>query len=113
MGLDQYAYTVNKHGEKETICEWRKHPNLHGWMENLWRSQGNEDGDFNCEELELTEDDLLDLEDDVCLGMLPKTTGFFFGEDSDLYYEKTDLKFIETAKEKLKNGYKVFYYSWW
>ena len=39
MGLDQYAYKVVAHDEdnRDEIAYWRKHPNLQGWMEQLWR----------------------------------------------------------------------------
>ena len=56
MGLDQYATAIK--GEDEiSLGEWRKHPNLQGWMENLWRSKGGE-GEFNCVQVELNGDDL-------------------------------------------------------
>jgi hypothetical protein len=40
MGLDQFAYCIDNNGEKEELAYWRKHPNLQGWMENLWQSKG-------------------------------------------------------------------------
>lgn len=27
---------------------WRKHPNLHGWMEQLYRDKGGAEEIFNC-----------------------------------------------------------------
>ena len=63
MGLDQYAYvaaqaTDEGHGfGQRELAYWRKHPNLHGWMEQLWRSQNTDptaDPAFNGVELELT-----------------------------------------------------------
>ena len=49
MGLDMYAYTATKpdadyETEQREIAYWRKHPNLHGWMEQLWCSR-NPDAD--------------------------------------------------------------------
>ena len=42
MGLDMYAYIARKKSEDfnsaREIAYWRKHPNLQGWMENLWES---------------------------------------------------------------------------
>ena len=35
MGLDQYGYAI-KEGDKRELMYWRKHPNLHGFMEELW-----------------------------------------------------------------------------
>ena len=60
MGLDMYAYTAAKEGQEATARElayWRKHPNLHGWMEQLWKSRNGGKGDsanFNGIELEIT-----------------------------------------------------------
>ena len=140
MGLDMYAYVAGKKGqqreyyetaefnettrefENKTITKpheiayWRKHPNLHGWMEQLWNSRngGNEDGsNFNGIELELTWEDLEVLELDIIAGTLPNTTGFFFGNDSDDHYREQDLKFIRDARAELFLGLKVFYNSSW
>ena len=90
---------------------WRKHPNLHGWMEQLYRSKGGV-GSFNCVTVRIDEADLNALEDEVKNDRLPQTEGFFFGtsrpEEKD-----DDLKFISAAREAMKDGYTVFYSSWW
>ena len=128
MGLDQYAYVTTKAGQQQEYWEqdadakgvakprdlayWRKHPNLHGWMRRLWESRGNS-GDFNGDELELTWQDLDDLEQAVTHGQLPGTTGFFFGEAADEYYRLSDLEFIKNARAELFLGLKVFYNSSW
>ena len=43
MGLDQLAYsrpaTATNDDTDECLVQWRKHPNLQGWMERLWRKQ--------------------------------------------------------------------------
>lgn len=123
MGLDQFAFAIDNNGEKEELAYWRKHPNLQGWMENLWEAKGRpglpEDhvsdmmGDFNCIPVELNHDDLDDLEDTVRGSGLPSTTGFFFGSDSDDYYKEKDLEFIQKAREALDAGLVVEYNSWW
>lgn len=125
MGLDQYAYCVDNNGEKEELAYWRKHPNLQGFMENLWESKGrpafnpeeNAGGlglsDFNCVPLELTREDLDALEDAVMNSELPETAGFFFGDDSDNEYMKQDLDFIQKAREAIDSGLTVMYDSWW
>ena len=100
---------VNKPRE---LAYWRKHPNLHGWMERLWRERGGE-GDFNGDELELTAEDLDNLEYDVQNNQLPPTSGFFFGEGADDYYKPSDLKFIQEARAEMFLGLKVFYNSSW
>ena len=124
MGLDQYAYVANKVGnttESSTeLAYWRKHPNLHGWMEQLWNAKGCpgveagfNDVMFNGIEFELTWDDIVKLEEDIKNNNLPNTTGFFFGNNSDEYYKAQDLEFVYEAKSRLFLGQKVFYNSSW
>jgi hypothetical protein len=135
MGLDMYAYVATKPGQNDEYWEsaqldpetkeyvskvtkprelayWRKHPNLHGWMHRLWNQKGFK-GDFNGDELELTREDLDVLEQDVIEGNLPGTSGFFFGDDADEYYQEDDLKFIREARAELFMGLRVFYNSSW
>ena len=136
MGLDMYAYVAAKAGaqaefnegatwdkekgamvnptvtEPREIAYWRKHPNLHGWMQRLWESKGNS-GEFNGDELELTWDDLEQLEQDIRNKNLPDTSGFFFGNDADDHYREHDLKFVREAKAEAFLGLKVFYNSSW
>jgi hypothetical protein len=120
MGLDQYAHAIDNNGEKEELAYWRKHPNLQGFMENLWHEKGcpnkpeepNSLGmsDFNCVPVDLTYEDLDSLEKSVTSKELPETGGFFFGDDSDDYYKEKDLEFIQKAREALDT---VEYSSWW
>jgi hypothetical protein len=90
----------------------RKHPNLHGWMRQLWKSKGNE-GDFNGAELELTWADLDELEQAVTHGQLPATGGFVFSNNADDHYREQDLEFVRNARAELFLGLKVFYNSSW
>lgn len=123
MGLDQFAYAINNNGEKTELAYWRKHPNLQGWMENLWHSKGcpnaHEDkdiaglSDFNCVPVELTKEDLDGLEQALDSNNLPETVGFFFGNNSDSMYRQQDVEFIHAARQALDNGSKVVYDSWW
>jgi hypothetical protein len=141
MGLDMYAYVAAKAGQQNEYYEscvfdeetkdyfrstvtkpreiayWRKHPNLHGWMEQLWEKKdypgGNEISSFNGIELELTAEDLDELEQAVTHGQLPSTTGFFFGNEADDFYRESDLAFIKNARAELFFGLKVFYNSSW
>jgi hypothetical protein len=109
-------YVNLKVSQPREIAYWRKHPNLHGWMEKLWnkRNGGNQDGNnFNGIELELTHEDLEILELDVITGRLPGTSGFFFGNDADDHYRDQDLEFIKNARAELFLGLKVFYNSSW
>lgn len=123
MGLDMYAYVAEKpmhhwtedHASRE-IAYWRKHPNLHGWMEELWRSKNTDpavDPAFNGVELELTWEDLDRLEHDIKNNLLPPTSGFFFGSDADEYYREQDLEFVRKARAELFMGLRVFYNSSW
>lgn len=140
MGLDQYAYIASKAGQREEyysqdgdwdtvtrdwvtkgpvskpqeLAYWRKHPNLQGWMEALYRAKGGT-GEFNGDEVELTWEDVDMLEHDIKNGHMSHlgTTGFFFGNPSDSYYKEQDLKFCIDAKAELFLGRKVFYNSSW
>jgi hypothetical protein len=143
MGLDQYAYAAASQGQQAEyydkgdwdevnkqfmspinkpleLAYWRKHPNLQGWMESLWKRKMNDankelpdNSVFNGIELELTTEDIDQLESDILEGRLPATSGFFFGENSDSYYQKEDLEFIKRARTELFCGLKVFYNSSW
>lgn len=96
------------------LAYWRKHPSLHGWMEELWRKKNPEDmSTFNGIELELTWQDIDDLEKTVRHGQLPFTEGFFFGKPADNAYYEEDLKFCVNAKAEIFLGFKVFYNSSW
>ena len=132
MGLDQYAYVASKNNtpyddsSRQELAYWRKHPNLQGWMEALWLDKGRPslhgvgqdndyDSTFNGIELELTWDDVDQLERDIKSGVVSNlgTTGFFFGNPSDDYYYEDDLKFCVNAKAELFLGRRVFYNSSW
>jgi len=135
MGLDMFAYRTHYNSFNSTkevdfedevystqdengnsLCKeiqyWRKHPNLHGWMENLYYEKGGVKDSFNCVTVELTLEDLNCLESDIKSDALPKTTGFFFG-GSDNGQRQTDLEFVKKAKEAIFEGDRVFYDSWW
>lgn len=112
MGLDQNAFAVTKNGEKVELSYWRKHPNLQGWMEQLYISKGGTE-EFNCVDVELTSEDLDNFEKDMLSGSLPETTGFFYGSNSDEHYKNEDIDFIVKARAELEKGNKVFYSSWW
>ena len=150
MGLDMYAYVATREGQQREyydgaewdeitkdlvnakvnkpreIAYWRKHPNLHGWMEQLWRNKKysvqptdasapvESDSDmFNGVEMELTAEDLDELERAVTHSQLPATSGFFFGNDKDQLYHDQDLAFIKAARIEMFMGLKVFYNSSW
>ena len=123
MGQDQYAYCRAKadgdYNDSRDIAYWRKHANLQGWMERLWEKRNpdlgirSDSNIFNGIELELSWEDLDELERAVTHGQLPATKGFFFGDGADDYYKETDLDFIRKARAELFLGLKVFYNSSW
>jgi hypothetical protein len=137
MGLDMYAYVAQKAKQYDEFYEgavfdkesnemvntkvskpreisyWRKHPNLHGWMEKLAQDKGVSYDSFNGVELELTWEDLEALELAVRHNQLPSTSGFFFGDGADEHYLESDLSFIKNARAELFLGLKVFYNSSW
>lgn len=117
---------VSTSPEPRELAYWRKHPNLQGWMDKLWQSKGSPgleetDNDgrwgsvFNGIELELTWEDIEQLESDIKKGEMAKldTTGFFFGNPSDSHYREMDLQFCADARFELFLGHRVFYNSSW
>jgi hypothetical protein len=137
MGLDMYAYVATREGQQHDyydgaewdensrefvnktvnkpreIAYWRKHPNLHGWMETLAKQKKLKYDSFNGVEMELTAEDLDTLERDVKKRQLPATSGFFFGDNSDQHYYDQDLAFVKAARTEMFMGLKVFYNSSW
>ena len=125
MGLDMYAFSVAKNdgnqdfviaedNERTEIAYWRKHHDLHGWMERLYRDKGGDAESFNCIAVRLTVEDLDALQDDLVNSALPETTGFFFGNnppDEDTLRE--DLEFVAKARVEIAMGREVYYDSWW
>ena len=123
MGLDMYAYktkaTINEATDFGTqnldyteIAYWRKHPNLHGWMENLYYDMGGKADSFNCVNVKLDIDDLENLKEAIENDELPQTAGFFFGQ-TDGSEKENDLEFVNNAIEATKEGYTIYYSSWW
>ena len=96
----------------EEIAYWRKHPDLHGWMEQLYRKKGGTEKSFNGDPVLLTEEDIDSLKIAVLTRTLPSTSGFFFGA-SKQEINFADLEFIEKAKEAIKEGYTIYYDSSW
>jgi hypothetical protein len=137
MGLDMYAYVAAKAGQQNDYYEgaefnettrefenntvskpreiayWRKHPNLHGWMEKLAEQKNLKYESFNGIEMELTAEDLDELERAVTHNQLPATGGFFFGNNADEHYRESDLEFVKNARAEMFFGLKVFYNSSW
>jgi hypothetical protein len=125
MGLDMYAFSTKakpksevdfetKNFKPEEVHYWRKHPNLHGWMQSLYDSKGGTSDSFNGDCVVLDSEDLDNLEQDIRDYNLPDTSGFFFGQSSNGDEEiKDDLEFVSKAREAIKQGKTVYYTSWW
>jgi hypothetical protein len=121
MGLDMFACVTDeqipavdfeKPSAWSELYYWRKHPNIHGWMEQLYRAKGGRCEEFNVAPVRLDEADLEALEQAVNNDTLPETAGFFFGV-SEPEEKQGDLEFIRLAREAIRHGQRVFYYAWW
>lgn len=131
MGLDMYAYRMTdfqpstptdfgselselrEHNiEAEEFHYWRKHPDMHGLMEKIYREKGGKEETFNCTPVQLVQADLDRIREQVQSKALPKTEGFFFGESDDSDYD-SDMDFLRKAEASLKEGYTIWYDSWW
>jgi hypothetical protein len=127
MGLDMYAYSVSQDNviddfsfkrsavdsEVNELFYWRKHPNLHGFIENIWRDRGAPSDDvFNCKPIRLHILDIRQIEHAVENELLPVTEGFFFGQSTS-EQKSEDLEFCALAKIEIEKGRAVYYDSWW
>lgn len=115
----EYENYINDYDRSE-IAYWRKHPNLHGWMENLYESRmldpfvgTGKIEVFNGIPLLLNLSDIEQLEQDIINKNLPPTQGFFFGSNRDENSFEYDLEFVTKAKELLSQGQLVWYDSSW
>lgn len=108
MGLDMYlngskyrSSSADKQEEdgfkvKETVLElgyWRKHPNLHGFIVNQFAG-----GIDECQDIELSKENILEIINAIKSGSLPHTEGFFFGNSSNSQEQATeDVAVFEKA----------------
>jgi len=127
MGLDMAAGWLDKEQDNKPVTEfdWRKHASLNEYMRQLYyRKKGMKaplgvlDCEFNCSDVYLTREDIIDLKQAVHSGQLPKAKdGFFWGQDaqeeSAKYYFDTDKEFCERALAWLDQGKVVWYSPWW
>lgn len=100
------------------IGYWRKHADLHGYMEDLYIERGGTE-EFNCVKLPLSKEDCEDIinfarerletnEDKV-----EHTTGFFFGQTQKEDWEET-IKIFENALNTVNfDTEEIYYDSWW
>jgi hypothetical protein len=121
MGLDMYACTTSKNiravdfrepKDATILFYWRKHPNLHGWMQALYKKKGGKYQEFNLVPVHLDGGDIDELEEAVKANELPLTAGFFFGISRPEEKDRT-LTFILLAREAIASRKRVFYHAWW
>jgi len=98
MGLDMYAFRpllksapwISMTSDAARLFYWRKHPDLHGWIEALYRSM--RDGrDFNLIPVRLEQPDIDALEAAVKTETLPATSVFVFGESKPEHNNATSI----------------------
>ncbi|MEY9999110.1 phosphoglycerate kinase [Sinorhizobium fredii] len=119
MGLDMYACTLREPPavpvdfdveEATALHYWRKHPNLHGWMEWLYREKGGNDAKFNCANLRLTADDLDRLETAIRDRTLPILKA---SSSACPTAARSTIAFVAKGRDALADGLAVFYTAWW
>ena len=89
---------------------FRKFHPLQEYMSNLYCEKGGQDGIFNCKKVQLYEQDLKNL-------MEATMTDAFTTEDMpaqhSIYYKTELLIIVHSALHLLKDGFTVYYDSWW
>lgn len=102
---------------QEELYYWRKHPNLHGYMEKLYSERGGTE-EFNCVKLILTKEDIETLIDKIKREIngekvFENVIGFFFGKTCGEEW-KDDLEvFTKVLEETNWDKETVYYDSWW
>jgi hypothetical protein len=121
MGLDMYLYAQEKtenpspdiEAEKIELGYWRKHRNLHRFVEEKWRDATGSEEDFNCIPFPLSKE--------LCIEILQHSTnrdfpegksGFFFGTSTP-YDDEYTIGVMHQALTYISKGYEVIYNSWW
>lgn len=80
------------------IGYWRKHPNLHSYIVNTFAG-----GIDECQEIQLSGENMLQIINAVTNNILPQTSGFFFGTSNGSKEEiQRDLAILTKALEWLK-----------
>ena len=96
---------------------WRKHPNLHDHMKQIWEESEDykEDYDFNCVPVKLSDAQLIDIiKRTVNDDLAQSKGGFFFGETQEHHKWETIKIMSHALKYRLENpGCDIVYDSWW
>jgi hypothetical protein len=91
---------------------WRKHPDLHGFIVNTFAS-----GEDECQDIDLSAEQLQQIIQAVKDKSLPKTEGFFFGA-SDGSEDQETIETLEkavawiAAREKYESRDVIYRASW-
>ena len=119
MGLDQYAWVGRTPSDDAPEdFYWRKHARLQQFMVDLWCEKGCE-GELNCNYLDLTEADLLALQEAIGNGYFDQFCegGFFWGhqfqEEAVQEYKDEDTRFVTAALSAVREGKPVVYSCWY
>lgn len=97
----------------EELVYWRKYPDVHGWMKNLFFDKGGvTTSDFNHDVVFLTVEDAENLKTAIVEETLPTTSGFFFG-DSEGRLKENDLEKVDLMLDALSKGSSIYYTSSW
>ena len=120
MGLDMYFISVPKGEDPEasnarhTIKYFRKHSDLHGWLEERWlESHPEKNGfDFNCVFMQITPEILEGIKK-LCTSpeLREKYCGFFWGASEEDDWAETFSMCL--SPEMYDKQTDVYYYSWW
>jgi hypothetical protein len=104
---------VCKPGYK-ALAYWRKHPNLHGAIDEIYRRKGGTEISMDSFHGTVVLDlpDIEELEKLALADDLPETTGFFFGTSREEDKAPT-LEFFKRAREEIARGWTVWYSSSW
>jgi hypothetical protein len=138
MGLDQYAGFRDSEGNVHEEFYWRKHARLQQFMASMFDEQNKEHGNDSPEKrhnffgemqhlgfnggqggVKITEDVIIKLEEAIKSNYYEyfAPDGFFWGqqfqEEQVKEYKAQDEKFIEWAREQLKNNRSIYYDCSW
>lgn len=106
-------------GNNEEIAYWRKHSDLNGYMEELYREKGGDD-EFNCVPLYLSKEDVeqivddhrrhLNEDDEFTIG---EASGFFWGATEHHDWKGSLEDFERILEETDWDNETVYYSCWW
>jgi len=129
MGLDQYLYEAWTDENKEThlaeLVYWRKANQIQEWFNKRCVQKHGREME-NCEDFEVTKEDLEDLLKDLeavnndhslAGKLLPTASGFFYGstEYDEWYFEDIErsIRDIKGVLDVHEDGMKYLYHPWW